>query len=613
MKRAAFLLAGLLAFLPVLAAPDAMNDLVASAPAKAPQLHVTLTFTAPAGPAVSYNIRYSTSNITSDALFNAASVAGTRTLTGSTVTPAAPGVVQSTEILGLTPNTTYYFAMKSTDAGSNVSGLSNVATITTAKYQGYGYVVSGGGDGYICRVTTTSDSISTVGSMRNCIFSQSTCPKTVVFTVGGTITQMTDLILLVGQSNLTIDGSTAPSPGITIGKQACTAAQQAATACPTAAACLNDGEFLIGQQVSTKTTNIILTYLRFNGNYQSGWGVCSCDSCATLDAQYNWGNLVWDHLTVRNGSDGNPDLWTGLYSAENVTQSNTFIAWAYHTQLISGTHPDNGAYRDKLSLYRNVYARVGQRMPLLHAQTTNVDFRNNIIYDWSSSWTGITGGDGTQIEPLATGPGGAWLRPTANIINNYWKSGGNHSSLGLFYGSLDGNDSADGGAAGGVSGCPAQGTVYTGCTSTGLCAGATNMGAIRTFGNILTSDNCDQWSTQSTELSVPSDATVTTVAAASLTATVLPEVGTHYRLADEIALLNEIAPFSNAVCGNGVKEGAEVCDGTDFGTDSCILHGFVGGTLTCVSCTSVTTGSCTTSAVRRSVMRGVTLKGGTLP
>ena len=611
MKRAAFLLAGLLAFLPVLAAPDAMTDLAASAPAKAPQLHVTLTFTAPSG-ATSYDIRYSTSLITS-ANFSSASVAGTRTLTGSTITPGSVGTVQSTEILGLTPNTTYYFAMKSSD-GVTPSAMSNVVTITTAKYQGYGYVVSGGGDGYICRVTTTSDNISTVGSMRNCIFSTGTFPKTIVFAVGGTITQMTDIILLINQSNLTIDGSTAPSPGITIGKQACTAAEQASTSCPSSANCLLRGQFLIGQQQSTKTTNIILTYLRFNGNYQRGWAVCSCDSCATLDAQYNWGNLVWDHLTVRNGSDGNPDLWTGVYQGENVTQSNTLIAWAYHTQLISGSHPDLGGYRDKLSLYRNVYARVGQRMPLMHAQTTNVDFRNNIIYDWSSSWVGVSGGDGTQIEPLATGASGAWLRPSANIINNYWKSGGNHPNLGLFYGSLPDNDSADGGAAGGVTGCPPQGSVYAGCSSAGLCAGATNMGAIRTFGNILPSQNCDQWSTQSTELTVPSGATVTTLSASSLFVSVLPDVGTHYRTQDEIDLLNEISPTTSATCGNGVREGSEVCDGTDFGTDSCVARGFIGGTLTCdVTCGIVTTPNCTTSAVRRSFMRGVTIKGGYLP
>jgi hypothetical protein len=34
-------------------------------------------------------------------------------------------------------------------------------------------------------------------------------------------------------------------------------------------------------------------------------------------------------------------------------------------------------------------------------------------------------------------------------------------------------------------------------------------------------------------------------------------------------------------CGNGKREGAEVCDGSDLGGSTCATHGFSGGTLTC--------------------------------
>lgn len=48
------------------------------------------------------------------------------------------------------------------------------------------------------------------------------------------------------------------------------------------------------------------------------------------------------------------------------------------------------------------------------------------------------------------------------------------------------------------------------------------------------------------------------------------------------------------VCGNGVLEGAEVCDSSNFGGKSCATEKGAGwtGTLTCNSCTSIGTGSC---------------------
>jgi len=56
------------------------------------------------------------------------------------------------------------------------------------------------------------------------------------------------------------------------------------------------------------------------------------------------------------------------------------------------------------------------------------------------------------------------------------------------------------------------------------------------------------------------------------------------------------------VCGNGVKEGTEECDGSDFGGVTCQSRGFAGGTLSCVNCVigvsqCVTTppGTCTAS------------------
>ena len=96
-------------------------------PPAAPTNHsLTLTWTAPgddgaSGTANSYDIRYSTSPI------NAGNWDAATQATGEPA-PAAAGTSQSLVIDNLNQNTTYYFAMKTSDEVPNTSGLSNVAS-----------------------------------------------------------------------------------------------------------------------------------------------------------------------------------------------------------------------------------------------------------------------------------------------------------------------------------------------------------------------------------------------------------------------------------------------------------------------------------------------------
>jgi hypothetical protein len=48
-----------------------------------------------------------------------------------------------------------------------------------------------------------------------------------------------------------------------------------------------------------------------------------------------------------------------------------------------------------------------------------------------------------------------------------------------------------------------------------------------------------------------------------------------------------------AVCGNGLREAGEVCDGTDLGGSTCLSLGFIGGTLRCLVSCAWDTSSCT--------------------
>ena len=76
------------------------------------------------GTATSYDIRYSSAPITL-ANWNAASQA-----TGEPA-PVAAGTAQTYTVRSLTREATYYFAVRAADDVGNVSGLSNVPSVTT--------------------------------------------------------------------------------------------------------------------------------------------------------------------------------------------------------------------------------------------------------------------------------------------------------------------------------------------------------------------------------------------------------------------------------------------------------------------------------------------------
>lgn len=109
-----------------------VSGLVAVAfPANAQQSwnSVTLNWTAPgddslSGTAAQYDLRYSTAPITAANFASATRALGTPA-------PAVAGTRQTFVVGNLSPNTTYWFALKTGDEVPNWSGLSNVVTRTT--------------------------------------------------------------------------------------------------------------------------------------------------------------------------------------------------------------------------------------------------------------------------------------------------------------------------------------------------------------------------------------------------------------------------------------------------------------------------------------------------
>lgn len=55
------------------------------------------------------------------------------------------------------------------------------------------------------------------------------------------------------------------------------------------------------------------------------------------------------------------------------------------------------------------------------------------------------------------------------------------------------------------------------------------------------------------------------------------------------------AVSEHAVCGDNIKDSGEECDGSDFGSSTCLTEGFSGGSLSCSSC-KISTSSCTTAS-----------------
>ena len=107
-------------------APAAVSDLALSSPSNSA---MTVSWTAPGddgstGTATSYDLRYSTSAITSDNFSSATAVIGEPA-------PSVAGSSESMSVTGLSANTTYYFAIKTSDEVPNTSAISNLPSLAT--------------------------------------------------------------------------------------------------------------------------------------------------------------------------------------------------------------------------------------------------------------------------------------------------------------------------------------------------------------------------------------------------------------------------------------------------------------------------------------------------
>jgi hypothetical protein len=220
-------------------------------------------------------------------------------------------------------------------------------------YEGFGTVTSGAESapgGYTTyHVTSLAD--SGAGTLRDAVSEGS---RRIVFDVGGDIYLSSNLI--IRSSYLTIDGSTAPSPGITVNTPV-------------------GGYFIIRGACS----DIIVHNIRAHGHYLGP--VLNSGDLLSLDGEYGSGaveNVIIDHCTMLQAGDGICDIRGDI---SNVTYSwNLLFDTAY-----VGSFSDSVG-RHHISFHHNVLARGDQRMPKIGNEngstTLDFDFVNNVIYGW---------------------------------------------------------------------------------------------------------------------------------------------------------------------------------------------------------------------------------------
>jgi pectate lyase len=236
----------------------------------------------------------------------------------------------------------------------------------SSEYQGFGAETPGGSGQPVYRVTNLRE--SGPGSLRDAV---SRGRRYIVFDVGGEI-NLSSRIHVKG-SYVTIDGFTAPAPGITL---------------------KGWGLYMWGKDGAH---NVIIRGIRVRNSAGDG-----------LHVSKGAHDIVIDRSSVAFAGDGNIDITEGAY---NVTVSRTILAEpaaGNKNMLIMYDSPH------RITLHHNLFIKAESRSPQVQtdgfgtpATDTTVDMRNNVIWDWK-------GGYGTRLR----------YGPRVNVINNFYAANG---------------------------------------------------------------------------------------------------------------------------------------------------------------------------------------------
>jgi len=218
--------------------------------------------------------------------------------------------------------------------------------------EGYGRFATGGRGGDVYHVTNLGD--AGPGSLRAGIES-SAGPRTIVFDLSGTIELKSPL--LIETSQLTIAGQTAPGEGITLKDHTLR---------------LNNASHIIIRHIRVR--------LGDENKGPSGPDVITANYCD---------NLILDHVSASWGIDGIHDT----RGCKNYTIQWCILSEALNDSLHpKGPHAMCASFRAPLSnitIHHNLFATSRSRHPTIGGSVLDpqwiIDFRNNVIYNWSSA------------------------------------------------------------------------------------------------------------------------------------------------------------------------------------------------------------------------------------
>ena len=220
--------------------------------------------------------------------------------------------------------------------------------------EGYGSDTPGGRGGRVYVVTDLQG--RGPGSLRSAIKARG--PRIVVFAVSGTY----EGPLVIREPYLTIAGQTAPGDGIAI-----------------------HGAESVALEI--KTHDVVIRHIRFRS------GPPDTPDTARLGAEAH--HVVLDHCSISWGVDEN--LAVGGHS-------NT-IQWSIISEgLRSSTHKAGDHSMGSLlgagnvSVHHSLYAHNNARNPRIGGRSATVDFVNNVIYNYGSAITRISGSSGLKVN-----------------------------------------------------------------------------------------------------------------------------------------------------------------------------------------------------------------------
>ncbi len=241
--------------------------------------------------------------------------------------------------------------------------------------EGGGMYTTGGRGGKVYHVTNLND--SGAGSLRAAV--EASGARVIVFDVAGTIVLKSDLV--IKNSNITIAGQTAPGGGI----------------------CISSGT------VRVDADNVIIRYMRFR---LGDTGTSLSDSSDAIWGRYH-DNIILDHCSM----SWSIDEVASFYANRNFTMQWCLLTESLRNSLHGkGGHGYGGIWGGRnASFHHNMLANHDSRNAridhpgvygsYLETHRGNVDFRNNVIWNWGSNTT-YGGEDGAF-----------------NIVGNYYKPG----------------------------------------------------------------------------------------------------------------------------------------------------------------------------------------------